>query len=156
MYTILFLWIWIGNFWYKFSWQNPKFWFGFGYYPWVPEFGVPNPRHSTYSRYIQFAPACRVVLKSDFHDQCQCKEYRSIDSVHHDSPKIHNLHHTRGHKMEGCIVMNHLAPLDGSEHCDKGYRNRYNLKIDQEVAVIFVLLNKSLWFWHMYLTLSFH
>ena len=22
----------------------PKIWFGFGYYPWVPEFWVPNPR----------------------------------------------------------------------------------------------------------------
>ena len=78
-------------------------------------------------RYLQFAPACRVVLKFDFHDQCRCKEYHSIDSVHHDSPKIHNPHHTRAHKMEGCIVMNHLAPLDGSEHCDKCYKNRYNL-----------------------------
>jgi hypothetical protein len=78
-------------------------------------------------RYLQFAPACRVVLKFDFHDQCRCKEYRSIDSVHHDNPKTHNPHHTKAHKMEGCIVMNHLAPLDGSEHCDKCYRNRYNL-----------------------------
>ena len=24
----------------------PKIWFGSGYYPWVPEFWVPNPRHS--------------------------------------------------------------------------------------------------------------
>ena len=28
----------------------PKFWFGFGYYPWVPEFWVPNPRPNTYQR----------------------------------------------------------------------------------------------------------
>ena len=26
----------------------PKFWFGFGYYPWVPEFWVSNPRSSVY------------------------------------------------------------------------------------------------------------
>ena len=25
----------------------PKFWFGSGYYPRVPEFWVPNPRHNT-------------------------------------------------------------------------------------------------------------
>ena len=25
----------------------PKIWFGSGYYPWVPEFWVPNPHHTT-------------------------------------------------------------------------------------------------------------
>ena len=34
----------------------PELWFGFGYYPWVPEFWVLNPRHSTLQKNTKLHP----------------------------------------------------------------------------------------------------
>ena len=41
----------------------PKIWFGSGYYPWVPEFWVPNPHHSMqYPHLVLCCTGC-IILK---------------------------------------------------------------------------------------------
>ena len=58
----------------------PKIWFGFGYYPWVPEFWVPNPHNSTYLKHnTKHACFFRILIRKITRKYCVPYEFSSLN-----------------------------------------------------------------------------
>ena len=60
----------------------PEIWFGSGYYPWVPEFWVPNPHHTPhYVKVEKYQKVCSMYFKWPSHMQTTNEKNKKCGSL---------------------------------------------------------------------------